>query len=136
MGRIVSKGAVCKQDIASSLVAIAQVESFSSSGAESETVKVSALDTSGNGHEYLANGWSEGGSFDMTLQYDSQLAGHQSLTDDITTPVERDYSVTLTGGTEMTFTAAGIGFGFQGTIDDIVKGDVSLKLDQLIAYTT
>jgi hypothetical protein len=136
MAKIVSKGAVIKQDIASTLTAIAQCESFGSSGAGSESVKCSTLDTIGNGHEYISTGWAEGGTFDVTLQYDSELAGHQSLTDDITTPVERNYSVTLTGGTEMTFTAAHIELGFTGTIDDIVKADISLKLDQLIAYTT
>lgn len=124
------------QTISAALVPIAQIESFSSSGAGSESVKVTTLDTSGAGHEYLATGWSEGGTFDFTCQYDSELAGHQALTDQITTPGELAYSITLAGGTEMTFTGASLEFGFQGTVEDIVKGDVSIKLDQLIAYTT
>ena len=136
MALIVGKGAVLKQDISSTLTAIAQVISIDHSGATSETFKSSTLSTSGAGHEYKATGYAEGGSVDFELFYDSELAGHQALTDDITTPAERDYSVTLTGGTEMTFTAAGMDFGFSVSMDDGVKGNVSLKLDQLMAYTT
>lgn len=136
MAKVVTKGAVIKQDIAASLTAVAQIVSFGHSGAESETADVTTVDTTGAGKEYLATGYSEGGTFDFTLFYDSELAGHQALTDDVTTPAERDYSVTLAGGTEMTFTAAGIGFGFQGEMSDAIKGDISLKLDQLISYTT
>ncbi len=136
MAKMQTKGAVIDQDIASTLTPVAQIISFGHSGAESETFDATTVDTTGAGKEYLATGYSEGGTFDFTLFYDSELAGHQALTDDITTPAERDYSVTLAGGTEMTFTAAGIGFGFQGDMGDGIKGDISLKLDQLMSYTT
>jgi len=136
MAKIQTKGAVIDQDIASTLTPIAQIISFSHSGAESETYDATTIDTSGAGKEYAATGYSEGGTFDMTLFYDSELAGHQALTDDVTTPAGRDYSITLAGGTEMTFTAAGISFGFQGDMADAIKGDISLKLDQLMSYTT
>jgi len=132
----VTKGAVIDQEISSTLTPVAQILSFSHSGAETETFDSTTIDQAGAGKSYLATGYAEGGSFDFSLFYDSELAGHQALTDDITTPAERNYSVTLAGGTEMTFTAAGIGFGFQGDMADGIKGDVSLKLDQLLSYTT
>ena len=136
MAKINTKGAVIDQDIGGTLTPIAQIVSFGHSGAESETYDATTIDTVGAGKEYLASGYSEGGTFDFSLFYDSELSGHQALTDDITTPAERNYSVTLAGGTEMTFTAAGISFGFSGDMGDGIKGDVSLKLDQLMSYTT
>jgi len=33
-------------------------------------------------------------------------------------------------------TSAGVGFNFTGAMNDGLKADVSLKLDQLIAYTS
>jgi hypothetical protein len=136
MAKIQSKGAVIDQDIASTLTPVAQIISFSHSGAESETYDATTLDTTGAGKEYSQTGFAEGGSLNLALFYDSELAGHQALTDDVTTPAERNYSITLAGGTEMTFTAAGISFGFAGDMADAIKGDVSLKLDQLMSYTT
>ena len=136
MALMVGKGTVLKQDIAASLTAVAQVISINHTGAESLTFDATTLDTSGAGKEYLATGYAEGGSVDFQLFYDSELAGAQSITDDITTPAERDWSVTLPAGTEMTFTSAGQSFGFAVDMDDGVKADVSLKLDQLMAYTT
>ena len=136
MAKIQTKGAVIDQEIATVLTPVAQIISFGHSGAASETYDATTVDTTGAGKEYAATGYSEGGEFNFTLFYDSELAGHQALTDDITTPAERNYSVTLSGGTEMTFTAAGISFGFQGDMADGIKGDVTLKLDQLMSYTT
>jgi len=136
MAKMLTKGAVIDQSISAVLTPIAQIISFSHDGAESETFDATTVDTTGAGREMLATGYSTGGTFNFELFYDSELAGHQALTDDITTPAERDYSVTLAGGTEMTFTAAGMSFGFTGDMADGIKGNVSLTLDQLMSYTT
>ena len=138
MAKIQVKGSVIKQDIASTLTPVAQITEFSTSGAESETVDVTTLDTTGNGKEYRRTGYTEGGSFDFSLIFDPVLAGHQALTDDLTTPAERDYSVTFAddASTEWTFTAAGMGMNFTGAQNDVLRADVSLKLDQLFAYAT
>jgi hypothetical protein len=138
MARIVVKGSVIKQDIAATLTAVAQVVEFSTSGAETETVETTTLDTVGAGKEYHRTGYTEGGSFDFSLIFDPVLAGHQALTDDLTTPAERDYSLTFADDatTEWTFTAAGIGMNFTGSQNDVLRADVSLKLDQLFDYAT
>jgi hypothetical protein len=135
LAKINTKGAVIDQDISGTLTPVAQIISFSHSGAEAETFDATTIDTSGAGKEHQITGYSEGGTLDFELYYDSELAGHKALTSDITTPAERGYSITLAGGTEMTFTAAGISFGFSGDMGDGIKGDVSLKLDQLLTYT-
>lgn len=136
MAQIITKGTVIKQDIASTLTPIAQILSFSHDGASTETYESRTIDQSGAGIGMKPTGYASGGTFQFDLFYDSELAGHQSLTDDITTPAERDYSVTLVGGTEMTFTAGGIDFGFSGEMSDGIKGSVSLTVDGLITYPT
>ena len=138
MAKVKVKGSVVKQDISSVLTAVAQVIGFSTSGAESETYDATTLDTTGAGKEYSQTGYTEGGSFGFEIFLDPALAGHQALTDDLTTPAERDYSITFadTGTTEWTFTAAGIGLDVTGSMSDGLKADVSLKLDQLFAYAT
>jgi len=138
MAKIKVKGTVIKQDIAATLTAVAQILEFSHSGAESETYDSSTVDSSGAGIEYSQTGRSEGGTFDFSIFLDPALTGHQALTDDITTPAERDYDITFadTATTTQAFTAAGIGFGFTGAMSDGLKADISLKLDQLMTYST
>jgi len=138
MAKVIVKGSVVKQDISSTLTAVAQVRSFSHDGAESETTDVTTLDTSGAGKEYLATGYTEGGNFEFEILLDPALSGHQALTDDLTTPAERDYSITFadSGTTEWTFTAAGMSFGVTGQMSDALTATIGLKLDQLMAYAT
>ena len=138
MAKIKSKGTVLKQDISGTLTAVAQILEVGHDGAESETYESTTLDTTGAGKEYDPTGYVEGGSVDFSIFYDPALAGHQALTDDLTTPAKRDYSVTFadTGSTENTFTAAGIGFGFTASMNDGLKADISLKVDGLLSYAT
>lgn len=138
MAKVKSKGTVLKQDIAATLTAVAQIIEVGHDGAESETYESTTLDTSGAGKEYSQTGYSEGGSVDFSIFLDPALAGHQSLMDDVTTPAERDYEITFadTGATASAFTAAGIGFGFTAAMNDGLKADVSLKLNQLMTYPT
>jgi len=138
MAKIVSKGTVLKQTISSVLTAVAQVISIDHSGAESETFETTTLDSPGNGKEYLATGFSEGGTIDFDLFYDPALAGHQSITDEVTTPAERAWEITFADAatTAAGFTAAGLGFGFSVDMNDGLKGSVSIKLDQLMTYPT
>ena len=138
MAKIVSKGTVLKQTIGSVLTAVAQIVSIDHSGAESETFESTTLDTSGNGKEYLATGFSEGGTLDFDLFYDPALAGHQSITDEVTTPAARAWEITFADAatTAAGVTSAGLGFGFSVDMNDGLKGSVSIKLDQLMTYPT
>jgi len=135
MARVVSKGTVITQDIAAAQVAIAQINSFSHSGAETGTVDTTALD-SGVGIELTASGHATGGSFDFSLFFDSELAGHQSLSDQLGNPIQRAYGLTLAGGTAITFNAAGIGFGFSGDVGGVNTADVTLPITGLMVYVT
>lgn len=136
MVKIVSKGTIIKHDIGAGLVAVAQVISIDHSGAEVQTYDATTLDTTGAGIEYANTGYAEGGTIDLELFYDPLLAGHQGITDDITTPAEVPWEITYAdaGVTTMAFTVAGTGWGFTVDMADGLKGSVSLKLDQLPTY--
>jgi len=138
MAKIKCKGTVIKQTISTTLTAVAQILDFNHSGAETETFESSTLDTSGAGKEYAQTGWTEGGSMDFTLFFDPALAGHQAIMDDVTTPTERNWSIEFADAatTTATFDVAGVGFGWSGSLNDGLKADVSLKLDQLVNYPT
>lgn len=138
MAKIVCKGTVLKQTISSTLTAVAQIIDMEHSGAESETFDSTTLDTTGAGKEYTATGFSEGGTVNFSLFYDPVLSGHQAITDEVTTPVERAWEITFADAatTSAAFTAAGLGFDFTVDMNDGLKGSVSIKLDQLMTYPT
>jgi hypothetical protein len=136
MALMQGKGTVIKASATTTLVALAQVIDISLSGGESETYDSTTLD-GGVGKTYSQTGFSEGGSCDLSLFYDANLAGHQTLTDAITNPADMYYGITWTGNTtEATFTGAGIGFGADVAMDDGVKASISVKLTGLFDYST
>lgn len=137
MAQMIGKGTVLKTSGATTtLAAVAQVLDISMSGQESETYESTTLDGS-TGKSYAVTGFSEGGSLDFTCFFDASLAGHQVFTDTIATPAELTGSVTWTGNTtEVTFTAAGVGFGADVAMNDGVKANISLKLTGLFAHVS
>ncbi len=138
MAKVKVKGTVIRQTIATVLTAVAQITEFSHDGAESETFDATTIDTSGAGKEYLQTGYSEGGNFSFSVFYDPALAGHQAITDLVTTPAACVWEVEFadTGTTNCGFTSAGVGFGFTGAMNDGLKADVNLKLTGLLSYST
>jgi hypothetical protein len=138
MAKLKVKGTIIKQTIASVLTAVAQITEFNHDGAESETYDATTIDTNGAGKEYSQTGYSEGGNFNFSIFYDVDLAGHQAITDLITTPADCVWSITFTDATPATssFTSAGVGFSFTGAMNDGLKADVALKLTGLMGYTT
>lgn len=138
MAKIRTKGTIIRQTISASLTAVAQITEFSHDGAESETYDATTLDTSGAGKEYSQTGYSEGGNFSFTIFYDDMLAGHQAITDLVTTPASCVWNVqtTAVSSAAMAFTGAGVGFGFTGAMNDGLKADVNIKITGLLAYST
>ena len=139
----IGKGSIFSMDVATVLTAIAEVETIDYSGAESETFKYSNLSTTGAGHEYLATGFSEGGSVETGLFFLPANSGHQAITDEITTPTtvvadQLDGQVTFadTASTTMPFKIAGIGFGFSISGDGGTKSQVTFKTNGLPTYAT
>lgn len=138
MAKVKVKGTIIKQTISATLTAVAQITEFNHDGAASETWDATTIDTSGAGKEYSQTGYSEGGNFNFSIFYDPSLAGHQAITDLVTTPAACVWNIvfTDTGPSTCAFTSAGVSFGFTGQMSDGLKADVGLKLTGLLAYST
>lgn len=138
MAKIISKGTVLKQDISSTLTAIAQIISFSLDGAEVQTFNSNTLDNTSAGIPYDVTGYTEGGSMSGELFFDPVLAGHQEMTDSLITPAKKDYEVVWAdaGTTAWSLSVAGLGMGFTTTIEDGLKSSFTGKLNGLAGYTT
>lgn len=138
MAKIQVKGTAIQQTIGTALTDVAQITEFGHDGAEVETYDATTLDTSGAGREYEQTGYAEGGSFNFTIFLDPALAGHQSITDDITTPTTRNWAIAFADAatTTWTFDCAGVGLSLTGAQNDGLKADINLKVDQLANYAT
>lgn len=138
MAIVKSKGTVLQQELAMTYTAVAQVISMEQSGAESETFESTTLDTSGAGKTYAQTGYSEPGTVSAELFYDPALAGHQAITDLLTTPADQNWKITFadSGTTEYPFTGAGVGFDFSVDMADGLKGSLSIQLDGLGTWPT
>ena len=88
MAKVVCKGTKFQQDLASTLTTVAQVTSISMSGAQVETVESDTLDSTGAGIKKTVTLRTEPGSVSADLIFDPGLAGHQNITDILTTPVD------------------------------------------------
>ncbi len=139
----ISKGSVLKIDVATVLTAVSEVISIDHDGAENETFKFTTLDTSGSGHTYLSSGYTEPGNVNTELFFLPANAGHQQVTDHLTTPsttaaTQLDGSITFadTASTSMPFKIAGFSFGVSIAMDDGVKASVGMKLSGLPTYAT
>ena len=132
------KGTVLEQELAMVFTAVAQVISLGQSGAESETFKDTTLDTVGAGHTYSPTGYSEPGSAEGELFYDPALAGHQAMTDLITTPAKQNWKLKFADPavSEQPFTGAGFGFDQDVDMDDGLKASFSIKNTGLPTFTT
>jgi hypothetical protein len=135
VAKVKVKGTVIKQTITAVLTAVAQVIDFTHDGAENETYDSTTID-GGVGKSYDVTGYSEGGNVSMSLFYDPALAGHKAITTYIGTPASCAWTITTTDGstTVNAFTVAGVGFGFNGSMNDGLKCDVSLKITGLMTY--
>lgn len=138
MAYVVSKGTILEQKISGTFTAVAQVETISLSGAEAETYELRPLDASDAGVLKKPNGWASGGTVTVGLIYDPALAGHQSITDIITTPARCDWRIKHADGslTATTWTSGGVGFDedINGTTG--VKATVRMTVDGLMAFPT
>ena len=138
MAKIKGKGTVLKQDISSTLTAVAQVISLNIDGAESETFECDTLDNTSAGILYGQTGRSEGGSTSGELFFDPALAGHQAMTDIIITPAETAWEITFAdaGATQWSLLGAGLSLGVAIVLSDGLKASFEIKHSGLPGYTT
>ena len=138
MAIVPSKGTVLQQEISMTFTAVAQLTEISQSGMESETFESTTLDTSGAGKTYSQTGYSEGGTVEISGFYDPALAGHQAITDLITTPADQNWKIIYadSGTTECPYTSAGLSWETQMAMADGLKFSSSMKVDGLPTLPT
>ena len=138
MAYVLSKGSILEQKISGTFTAVAQVETISLSGAESETAEYRPLDAPTAGVIKRPNGWATGGTVTAGLIYDPALSGHQSISDLVGTPAVCDWRLKHADGsqTPTTWTSGGVGFDedINGTTG--VKATVRMTVDGLVAFPT
>ena len=137
MAKVASKGTVLKQEISSTFTAVAQLTELSYSGGESETFDTTCLD-SGVGKTLGQTGYSEAGEVSLGGFYDPALAGHQAISDLVTTPADNNWKIIFadSGTTAMTFTSAGVSWEVTAAMSDGLKFSSTLKCDGLPVYPT
>lgn len=139
---VVSKGTVLQMDVAGSLAAIAEVLSIEVSGGKSETFDSTTLTQNTSGMARQATGFSTPPDISAELFWLPTNAGHQAITDEITTPTtvvanQLDGKVIYSdGATEMPFKIAGVEVGITVAKDDGVKGNVTFTLNGNPTYPT
>jgi hypothetical protein len=138
MAKVPSKGTVLKQGIAgAALTAVAQLTELSYSGGESETFDTTCLDT-GVGKTLSQTGYSESGEVSLGGLYDPALAGHQAISDLVTTPDDCNWSITFADSVnkELTFTSAGVSWEVTAAMSDGLKFSSTLKVTGSPVYPT
>ena len=139
MAKVVTKGTVLQLTISAVLTAIAQVLDFDKEPDVSETVDSDTLDTSGAFMPKSATLRSSVGDISGNLLYDPALAGHQFITDTITTPVAAGVvgKVIFADGAskDYDFTAKGMGFGFSVQQGQLLRAPFSLAIDSPVWET-
>lgn len=136
MSKIKCKGTALAQKISSAYVTVAQVISLELPTVESETFEADTLDNTDAGIPYQATGRTEGGSCSGELFYDPTLDSHQNLLELLREPQAEDWQITFADASESTWTFAGAGFSFGGTValNDGLKGTFSIKLDGIPTF--
>ena len=136
MAKVKVKGTTLKQTIAMTLTDVAQLTSVSVTGNENETVDSDTLDNSNAGIPYASTGRTEGGSVDFEGLYDPGLAGHQAISDLLTTPADVVWNIVWADATVHAFTSAGVGFDVDAQQGALLSCSGSLKVDGLATWPT
>lgn len=136
MAKIKSKGTVVQQTISAAFVAVAQVFSVDHSGAATETFECDTLDNINPGIPKQPTGRAAGGTYSLELFLDPALSGHQSITDEIHTPIVNPWKLIFAdaASTPWPISVAGVGFGATVALADGLKATVELEVDGLTAY--
>ena len=112
MAIVKCKGTKLQQTVSAALADIAQLLSIEHSGSGSITFDSTTLD-GGVFKTFALAGYSNPGTVAAELFFDPALAGHQAITDNITTPATNAMKIIYadTAATNQAFTAAGVEFG-------------------------
>lgn len=136
MAKLVGKGTVLKQDIASVLTAVAQITDISLSGAGTETFDSTDLSTT-KWKEFASTGYANPGTANFGLFYDPALVGHQTITDEIGVTAAESWQIAYSNASStQSFTAFVQDFGVNIVMNDAVKATVALQITGDPGFTT
>lgn len=126
MAIVKCKGTKLQQTVSAALADIAQLLSIEHSGSGSITFDSTTLD-GGVFKTVALAGYSNPGTVAAELFFDPALAGHQAITDNITTPATNAMKIIYadTAATNQAFTAAGVEFGVTVAMEDGLKASVT-----------
>jgi len=133
MAKVVSKGTVFKQTIASVLTPIAQVVSLEFSGAKAQTYESTCLDTA-VAQTFDLTGYTAPGSLSAEIFYDPALSGHKQLATLLgfgtTAPLQNAMTVTYqdSAATVQAFTCASMAFGVSVDMASGLKGKIDIEI--------
>lgn len=130
MAIVKCKGTKLQQTVSASLVDIAQALSLEHSGSGSETFESTTLD-GGTFKTFAQTGYSNPGTVSAEIFYDPALAGHQAITDLVTTPADNAMKIIYadTAATNQPFTSAGVEFGVTVAMADGLKASITYTVD-------
>ncbi len=136
MTKIICKGTVLQQTVASTLTAVAQIISLDGPGMESETFEADTLDNSDAGIPYQTTGRTEGGSVSGELFLDPALQNHNNLQYLLDNPGDEAWNIIFAdaGVTEWPFTGAGFSLSPAVALNDGLKASFGIKLSKLPTF--
>lgn len=130
MPKVICKGMLFQQDIATVMTTVAQATTISLDG--SEDITVDSTDLSGGPFkEYTNSGYAEPGTVTVELFYDPALSGHQTLTDLVGSGAGDSFRIsypTSGSATTQSITTAGQGFSMTGTVGELIRGTFTGQL--------
>ena len=137
MSKLRCKGTVLQQDLANAYTTVAQVTDISADGMESESVETDSLDVTTAGVPSTATGRVKPGTVSAELMYDPSLAGHKAVMASLQSPnTHENWKIVFTDNTNWAFSSAGMSFGVNVKMGDVVRGSLKLTLADMATVPT
>ncbi len=134
MSKIICKGTVLEQTVASVLTPVAQIISMDGPDMEAETFEADTLDNPLAGIPYLPTGRTEGGSLSGEMFFDPALGGHANLDFLLSDPELEAWSLNFSDDTEWPFSGAGFSLSPTVALADGLKASFGIKLNGLPTF--
>lgn len=137
MAKLRCKGTLLQQDLANTFTTVAQVTDITTEGMESESVETDSLDNTSAGIPSTATGRVKPGTVSAEVIYDPSLAGHKAVLASLQSPnTHENWKIIFTDNTNWAFSSAGMSFGCNVKMGDVVRGSLRLTLADMATVPT
>ena len=128
MAKVATKGLKLSQTVGTAYVDIAQLLSVDKDPSKVNTFNTTTLD-GGVFETKQITGFCAPGDASAELFYDPALAGHQGITDQITTPAFANWKITYSDAASTTQIFSAVpSFGMSAALGDGIKGNLTLEI--------